>query len=356
MNHPSESRRYSHFDGCSSANGKDLPMTRPQQPGWYDDPHDSNAQRYWDGQDWTPHRQRKPISRPTATPVTPTQSQPPPSNLPPPPPNQPAQAPPSNLPPPPPIAPTLSPPPSLPPPPDQQPQWPPPGGGSRERERARREAKLATLSGIIGLLALAIFVFNLFQLGAARYAAHVPPGAAAPGEDTSAGNQFFWVGVIFLVIAGVLTVRSRSADRAAKEKRKREEAAARNAQDVRDGVITVWENLRINKTQLIEGYTSNAPRHSLAGLTATVETSGTVISNTYTVHDGMRMNNGQIVGPRFSNRTTTSDERQVHVRIEGPQTGFVYTVKLKDNPEADAEAREFAAQLNLASRQLQRGH
>ena len=43
-------------------------MTTPQ-PGWYDDPHDSNAQRYWDGQDWTPHRQRKPISRTTPPPV-----------------------------------------------------------------------------------------------------------------------------------------------------------------------------------------------------------------------------------------------------------------------------------------------
>jgi hypothetical protein len=40
-------------------------MTTPQQPGWYDDPNDSKAQRYWDGQDWTPHRQRKPISRDT---------------------------------------------------------------------------------------------------------------------------------------------------------------------------------------------------------------------------------------------------------------------------------------------------
>ena len=37
-------------------------MTTPKQPGWYDDPKDANAQRYWDGQDWTPHRQRKAIS------------------------------------------------------------------------------------------------------------------------------------------------------------------------------------------------------------------------------------------------------------------------------------------------------
>lgn len=56
-------------------------MTTPNQPGWYDDPQDSNAQRYWDGQDWTPHRQRKPNVR-AARP--PEQQAPPPSNLPPP--------------------------------------------------------------------------------------------------------------------------------------------------------------------------------------------------------------------------------------------------------------------------------
>jgi uncharacterized membrane protein len=43
-------------------------MTTPLPPGWYDDPQDPNAQRYWDGQDWTPHRQRKPLSAPTPAP------------------------------------------------------------------------------------------------------------------------------------------------------------------------------------------------------------------------------------------------------------------------------------------------
>jgi hypothetical protein len=57
-------------------------MTMPDQPGWYDDPDDSNAQRYWDGQDWTPHRQRKPASRPARSSVMPT-----PAQQPPPPPN-----------------------------------------------------------------------------------------------------------------------------------------------------------------------------------------------------------------------------------------------------------------------------
>lgn len=78
-------------------------MTTPRQPGWYDDPQDSNAQRYWDGQGWTPHRQRKPLARQTRAPVTPTVLQPPPSNLPPPPPRPP------NLPPPQPSPPNLSP-------------------------------------------------------------------------------------------------------------------------------------------------------------------------------------------------------------------------------------------------------
>ncbi len=101
-------------------------MTAPDQPGWYDDPSDSNAQRYWDGQNWTPHRQRKPISRPTRAPVTPAPA-PLPPNLPPP--SSPMA---SNLPPayPPPtynLPPAYPPPaPNLPPPPTQQAQWPSP--------------------------------------------------------------------------------------------------------------------------------------------------------------------------------------------------------------------------------------
>jgi hypothetical protein len=53
-------------------------MTTPAQPGWYDDPENSSAQRYWDGRNWTPHRQRKtatPIQRPA--PVAPPSPAPP---------------------------------------------------------------------------------------------------------------------------------------------------------------------------------------------------------------------------------------------------------------------------------------
>lgn len=72
-------------------------MTIPRQPGWYEDPNDPSAQRYWDGQDWTPHRQRNPASGSAQPPATPQQPPPSPSHSPPPPP------PPANEPPPPPM-------------------------------------------------------------------------------------------------------------------------------------------------------------------------------------------------------------------------------------------------------------
>lgn len=57
-------------------------MTTPA--GWYDDPENATAQRYWDGQNWTPHRQRKnaATTQPDAAPAAPA---PPPQTAPPPP-------------------------------------------------------------------------------------------------------------------------------------------------------------------------------------------------------------------------------------------------------------------------------
>jgi hypothetical protein len=102
-------------------------MTSSMPEGWYDDPENSNAQRYWDGQAWTPHRQRKPPSAQSSAP-----SLPPPSAPPPPPPSAspPPPPPPSASPLPPPPASPLPPPPSaspLPPPPGQQAAWLPAG-------------------------------------------------------------------------------------------------------------------------------------------------------------------------------------------------------------------------------------
>jgi drug/metabolite transporter (DMT)-like permease len=77
-------------------------MTTRPQPGWYDDPDDPNAQRHWDGQNWTPYRKRKPTPRPAQPPVAASpqeQYSPRPGPPPPPPPLPPP--PPAHLPPPP---------------------------------------------------------------------------------------------------------------------------------------------------------------------------------------------------------------------------------------------------------------
>jgi hypothetical protein len=55
--------------------GKGVHVTAP---GWYDDPHDRNALRYWNGQQWTPQQQRK-AAVPGPPPPPPNYGAPPPS-------------------------------------------------------------------------------------------------------------------------------------------------------------------------------------------------------------------------------------------------------------------------------------
>jgi hypothetical protein len=119
-------------------------MTTPTQPGWYDDPDNSNAQRYWDGQDWTPHRQRKPAGQPAPPP---TQAQAPVT------PTAPSPPPPPNLPPPPPAADPLPPPPA-----EAQPPHAP-------RGKFRVNKVALVLTGLALVLAIAAVVAGRVALG-----------------------------------------------------------------------------------------------------------------------------------------------------------------------------------------------
>jgi Protein of unknown function (DUF2510) len=96
-------------------------MPTSTQPGWYDDPEDPKAQRYWDGQGWTPRRQLKPISQAT-------------------PPPPPGQA-------------TSPPPPYQPPSPHQQGPGPLPGGWPPKKSRTR--IVIAAGIGVVAVLAVA---------------------------------------------------------------------------------------------------------------------------------------------------------------------------------------------------------
>jgi hypothetical protein len=155
------------------------------------------------------------------------------------------------------------------------------------------------------------------------------------------------IGVTIPVVAGFVKI----SDKRDKAKRSRQNASSARdyaawvtQQNVADGVVTSFDGLRMTKTELIEGYEGNAKRHSLVGLTAKVEATGGKTARVITTHSGSAIGVGSVV----------DDDRRVHVTIEGPQTAVVYSVFVKSSHDAEARARQFVAQLNLASRQLQK--
>jgi hypothetical protein len=153
--------------------------------------------------------------------------------------------------------------------------------------------------------------------------------------------QLLIVTLICFAIAAPFVVKSNRQRKQfrANDAYRRDYAAWATQQDVADGVVASWEGLRIAKTELIEGYESNAIRHSLVGLTAKVETTGDkTVRNTITKENRLR--------------AVVDDDRRVHVTIEGPRTAIVRSVFTKTSYDADARARQFAAQLNMAGRQL----
>lgn len=137
-------------------------------------------------------------------------------------------------------------------------------------------------------------------------------------------SLIFWIVVAAVIILWVAWKRrSREADRAA-------------------GIIDKWNNLRLTKTELIDGAGKNAKRYPLTGLMARVENSGTVIT-TDVKYGGL--------GSYYAEN---NDTRQVHLIIEGPDTAIARSLSLGSNGRADMTARRFASNLNLASRRL--GH
>jgi hypothetical protein len=168
-------------------------MTTPLPPGWYDDPRDPNAQRWWDGQKWAPYRQRRPepgsappgVSAPVPAPAPPPAQQ---AQWPPPSPGTPK-------------APNSS---ALPPPPPQQPQQPQPamptGGGPSKR--SRKPIVIAVVVGALAACAAAgVVVVHMLVSGnnstigsstiagsSAPTGSPLAPNAGSPATNTAPGG------------------------------------------------------------------------------------------------------------------------------------------------------------------------
>ncbi|MBV8860717.1 MAG: hypothetical protein JO082_03725 [Mycobacterium sp.] len=110
----------------------------------------------------------------------------------------------------------------------------------------------------------------------------------------------------------------------------------RSWRDRRAGVIEAWSELRLTKTELIEGYKKTALRHPLIGLSAKVEV--------------IQPSANQPVAQGSAERVAGSDEARAHVRltIEGPHTAIVRSETMYSDTEG--KARDFAAHIDLAGR------
>jgi hypothetical protein len=110
----------------------------------------------------------------------------------------------------------------------------------------------------------------------------------------------------------------------------------RSWKDRRAGVIEAWSELRLTKTELIEGYKKNALRHPLTGLSAKVEV--------------IEPSAAQPAAQGSAERIGGSDQARSHVRltVEGPHTAIIRSETMYSDTEG--KARDFAAHIDLAGR------
>lgn len=115
--------------------------------------------------------------------------------------------------------------------------------------------------------------------------------------------------------------------------------------DKKHGVIASFSGLRLTPTELIDGRSARAARYPLSGVVARVEDSGTL-------NRRMTMTRMALIGPFALAAKKKQDDREVYLTIEGPEVAVIRTVPMKKDKKAGTRAREFAAKVNMHSRQL----
>lgn len=101
-------------------------------------------------------------------------------------------------------------------------------------------------------------------------------------------------------------------------------------------------SLALTKDALIDSSTGSAERHSLVGISGSVEQGGS-LNRRFTV---TRL---ALLGPLALGVPKRIDDRALYITIEGPDVVIVRDIDLKKNPNAAVAARSFVARLNQAS-------
>lgn len=109
--------------------------------------------------------------------------------------------------------------------------------------------------------------------------------------------------------------------------------------DAELGVLASFAGLKITSTQLIEGTGSAERQHSISGLIARVEDSGT-LNRRLTATRMVTLGVFALAAPK------KQDDRVVYLTVEGPDVAITREVKMFDNANAGVKAREFAQQVN----------
>lgn len=171
--------------------------------------------------------------------------------------------------------------------------------------------------------------------GFPHFGVHPRDAIARQRYDHAMNSATVGVVIVFVIVGIVVVFAVRTVVR-------------RNAQNAADHVIASFQfnegALRLTASELIEGYGEEAPRHPVSGLTASVEDSGTV-------NRRLTATRMLLLGPLSLAVPKKLDDRELFLTIEGPTTGLLRSVTLKDkSASTGAAVRRFAMAINTAAR------
>ncbi|WP_439383201.1 ribosomal protein L7/L12 [Amycolatopsis lexingtonensis] len=119
--------------------------------------------------------------------------------------------------------------------------------------------------------------------------------------------------------------------------------------DLEEGVIAVFEGLRLTRTAVVEGTGDRAVHHPVAGLSARVEIRSAE-------HSRVTVPRVLLLGLLALAVKKRAYESEAHLVVEGPGTTLERALSLRTHPDGAAAAQEFAERLNHLDAAPARAH